>query len=376
MFSESLPDPHWIATPSDLQSLTEELRRWPHLAVDTESNGLYAYRERVCLIQFSTPKADYLVDPLALGDVSPLAFIFADPKIEKVFHAAEYDLLGLKRDFGFQVLNLFDTMQSARILGYQQVGLDALLGQKFGLKVDKRFQKANWGQRPLPAELMTYARLDTHYLLALRDLLEAELQQKDLLLLARDDFSLLAQPEEPKNGRSKLWLRAARPYHLTPRQRTVLSALAQARDDLACRYDRPVFKIIRDDLLVELACQTPHDKRGLLNAGLTSRQAEYFGAELLQAIQKGREMTVVQMPAAVQPDPLLSNRLRALGAWRKKVARKMGVDSDVVLPRRYLEGLAQNPPQDLEALAEVMRLSPWRFHRFGKEILSVLGVGR
>jgi len=376
MFSEHIPAPHWIATPFALQNLAEELTRWPRLAVDTESNGLHAYRERVCLIQFSTPEADYLVDPLALEDLSPLALVFANPKIEKVFHAAEYDLLGLKRDFGFQVVNLFDTMQSARILGYPQVGLDALLGQKFGLKVDKRFQKANWGQRPLPADLMNYARLDTHYLLALRDLLEAELQKRDLFLLARDDFSLLAQPEEPRNGRAMLWQRAARQYHLTPRQRTILSALAQAREELAHRYDRPVFKIIRDDLLVELACQSPHDKRGLFNAGLTSRQVEYFGAELLQAIHKGREMTIVQMPPAVQPDPLFSNRLRALGAWRKKIARKMGVDSDVVLPRRYLEGLAQNPPHDLAALAEMMRLSPWRFHRFGEEILSVLGVGR
>lgn len=376
MFSEHLPEPHWVATSTALQNLVEQLKCLPRLAVDTEANSLYAYRERVCLIQFSTPNADYLVDPLALEDLSALGSVFANPKIEKVFHAAEYDLLGLKRDFGFQVANLFDTMQSARILGYSQVGLDALLGQKFGLRLDKRFQKANWGQRPLPVELMAYARLDVHYLLPLRDLLYSELDERGLLSLAQDDFSLLSSPEEPKNGRAAFWQRAARQYHLTPRQQTVLSVLTEAREELAQRYDRPVFKIIRDDLLVELACQTPHDKRGLFAVGLTSRQVERFGADLLQAIQKGRELPLIQIPAQARSDPALINRLRVLGAWRKKTAQQMGVESDVILPRRYLETLAQNPPHNLEALSEVMRLSPWRVRRFGREILSALGGGR
>lgn len=376
MFSEPLPEPHWVATSTALQNLVEQLKCLPRLAVDTEANSLYAYRERVCLIQFSTPEADYLVDPLALEDLSALGSVFADPKIEKVFHAAEYDLLGLRRDFGFQVTNLFDTMQSARILGYSQVGLDALLRQKFGLRLDKRFQKANWGQRPLPVELMAYARLDTHYLLPLRNLLYSELDERGLLSLAQDDFSLLSSPEEPKNGRAALWQRAARQYQLTLRQQTVLSVLTEAREELARRYDCPVFKVIRDDLLVELACQTPHDKRGLFAAGLTSRQVERFGADLLQAIQKGRELPLIQMPAQVRSDPALINRLRTLGAWRKKTAQQMGVESDVVLPRRYLESLAQNPPHNLETLSEMMRLSPWRVRRFGREILSALGGGR
>ena len=167
MPSSPLQPPVWIATPVALHKLAGELTRQPRLAVDTESNSLYAYREQVCLIQFSTPETDYLVDPLALNDLSRLAPIFANPEIQKIFHAAEYDLITLKRDFGFTFTNLFDTMQATRILGYQQVGLDSILAEKFGVIVNKRFQKANWGQRPLPADLINYARLDTHYLLDL-----------------------------------------------------------------------------------------------------------------------------------------------------------------------------------------------------------------
>ena len=132
MQAERLPPPVWIATPADLQKLADDLECWTRIAVDTESNSLHAFREQLCLIQFSTPQTDYLVDPLALNDLSPLAPIFANPEIEKIFHAAEYDLICLKRDFDITVTNLFDTMQAARILGYKQVGLDSSPDRKTG----------------------------------------------------------------------------------------------------------------------------------------------------------------------------------------------------------------------------------------------------
>ena len=153
--------------------------------MNTESNSLHAYRERVCLIQFSTPATDYLLDPLALPDLSPLTPIFANPKIEKVFHAIEYDIICLKRDFGFEVANIFDTMQATRILGEKQVGLDAILAAKLGIVINKKYQKADWADRPLSPEMLNYARLDTHYLLPLRDILHAELAATGRWDLAR-----------------------------------------------------------------------------------------------------------------------------------------------------------------------------------------------
>lgn len=162
--SESLPPPIWVNTKQLLQKLTDDLVTQSRVAVDTESNSLHAFREQVCLVQFSTTNADYLVDPLALKDLSQLAPIFADPKIEKIFHAAEYDLICLRRDFHFSFANLFDTMQAARVLGYPAVGLDRLLGDKFGIRMDKRHQR-QIGLRPLTKEQIHYARLDTHYLL-------------------------------------------------------------------------------------------------------------------------------------------------------------------------------------------------------------------
>ena len=111
--------PALVQNPQELAMLIDELRGRDRIAVDTESNSLHAYRERVCLIQFSTAKRDYVVDPLLFDDLTSLAPVFADAHIEKVFHAAEYDILCLRRDFGYSFASIFDTMQAGRILGRQ-----------------------------------------------------------------------------------------------------------------------------------------------------------------------------------------------------------------------------------------------------------------
>ena len=181
----SLPPPSLVQSPDDFLKLIHDLDNQARIAVDTESNSLHAYRERVCLIQFSTPEQDYILDPLALDDLSPLASIFSNPRIQKIFHASEYDIICLRRDYGFTFSNIFDTMQAGRILGRKQAGLDRLLEDKFGIKVNKRFQKADWGVRPLSRDLLLYARLDTHYLIPLSDLLKTELEEKGLWQLAQ-----------------------------------------------------------------------------------------------------------------------------------------------------------------------------------------------
>src|SRR3954467_3450148 len=170
MATPPVSPPELIADAAGLTRLAEILAPCPAIAVDTESNSMHAYRERVCLIQFSTPDADYILDPLPLTDLGVLAPLFANSAQQKIFHAAEYDIVCLRRDYGFEFTNLFDTMSAARTLGWPQVGLAAILETRFGVKMDKKFQRADWKRRPLTREQLDYARLDTHYLLALRDL--------------------------------------------------------------------------------------------------------------------------------------------------------------------------------------------------------------
>lgn len=367
-----LPPPVWVAASAHLQSMAAELAHHPRLAVDTESNSLHAYREQVCLIQFSTPGTDYLVDPFRLADLSPLAPIFANPKIEKVFHAAEYDLICLKRDFGYEIVNIFDTMQSARILGYQQVGLDALLGLKFELKVNKRFQKADWGQRPLTPDLLNYARFDTRFLLPLRDLLQAELEAAGRWDLAREEFVRLAQT----NGNDRLgvpaWERVARTQKFTGQQLAVLKELCDWRDITASRMDRPAFKVIDDRRLSAVAQELP-GSLNTLGEFLTPHQVHRFGSEVLRAVSRGRHAGPVERPPrTARPSGAFLRRMDLLNQWRKSSAQKHHLESDIILPKCWMHAIAEKNPQTMEKLAALMPDSPWRLEKFGNEILKII----
>jgi ribonuclease D len=367
---EKLPPPVWVATNSALASLVNELSRQPRIAVDTESNSLHAYREQVCLIQFSTPETDYLVDPLAGMDLSLLAPIFADPHIEKIFHAAEYDLLCLRRDFEFTFANIFDTMQAERILGYEKVGLDAALSRFFGVTVNKRFQKADWGARPLARDLLEYARFDTHYLIPLRDQLQAELEAKGLWVLAGEDFRRAcrvngehAEPVEP-------WERFANRRDLSLRELTILRDLTMVRDGIAAKLDRPPFKVMGDDQLIAIARTVPKTRKELAETGLSERQLGRWGAEILSAVGRGVEAPLVKRKPAQRTDDAILRRLEALKEWRKKVAAQMGVESDIVLPRPFLFSLAERGEGEMPS---ILASSPTRLEQYGEQILKVLG---
>jgi len=374
MTQQTLHPPVWVDKPKTFDHMIEDLASQPRIAVDTESNSLHAYRERVCLIQFSTPKKDYIVDPIALQDLSALAPIFSNPMIEKIFHASEYDLICLKRDFGFEFANLFDTMQAARILGYQQVGLDNILAAKFGLKIDKRHQKADWGARPLTSSQMDYARFDTHYLFQLRDLLEQELHEKERYQIALEDFALACNVNdvrEKNNGAS--WKRFAARKDLSLRELTMLSELCVCRDGIAEKLDRPVFKVIGDDMLIDIVRNVPEKDVDLAGIGLSPKQIKLWGDEILAATRRGVENPLVKREQTQRPSDALLRRLEKLKAWRKKVAGETSVESDIILPKSYVNMLAEHPPKSLAELEVVMQKSPTRFQKYGAELYRLIG---
>lgn len=369
-----LSAPIWIDGPKALEKLARILQQQAAISVDTESNSLFAYREQVCLIQFSTESADYLVDPLAIADLSVLAPVFADPAIEKIFHAAEYDLICMKRDFGYEFNNLFDTMLAARILGKSGLGLGSMLEAEFGVQVDKRLQRANWAKRPLSPAMMAYARMDTHYLIALRDILRPQLAESGRLALAEEDFRRMTRVNagSHENGAGGCW-RIAGAQDLTPRQAAVLMQLCAFRDQRAKAIDLPPFRILPNQTLLELAKLMPRRRAELNNVfGLSPKLLERFGQGLLEAVERG----VVGPPAYRPPVPRHSDavlgRLEALRNWRKLTARDLGVESDVILPREMLELIAEKNPGSLEALSDVMADLPWRLDRFGRQILQAI----
>jgi ribonuclease D len=373
--SETLPPPVWVNTNPLLQQMIEDLVTQSRVAVDTESNSLHAFREQVCLMQFSSTNADYLIDPLVLKDLSALAPIFSNPQIEKIFHAAEYDLVCLRRDFGYSFANLFDTMQAARILGYPAVGLDRLLNDKFKIQTDKRHQKANWAARPLTKEQIHYARLDTHYLFDLRDVLEKELREKERLEFAKEDFvraCLYDEQKQKTNGES--WGRFSSRKDLSLRDLTILAYLCKWRDAEAEKLNRPVYKVVMDDTLVMVAKNSPQHKVDLSGLGLSEKQIHLWGDGVLSAVRQGVSAPLVERRQVEVRNDAFLRRLEKIKVWRKSVGLEMGVESDVILPKPYVSAIAENPPKNLDDLALLMKETPSRVEKYGVQILKVLGA--
>lgn len=362
----------WITDQSALDSMIPLLSKGSYLAVDTESNSLFAYREQVCLIQFSTTDTDYLIDALAGLDLSCLQSIFNNPKVEKIFHAAEYDVICLKRDYGFEFNNLFDTMQAARILGFEHIGLSTMLENQFHVEPVKSFQKANWGKRPLTDDMKQYARMDTHYLIRLRAQLDVQLRKSGLRDLAQEDFQRLCRVENNHND-VDLYTQINGYYHLSPQQLSVLDALCRYRDELASKFDRPLFKVVGSRALLALAEASPKSVEALGTVdGLSARLAKRYGHGLIAAVKQGLKAPPIVLPLHKRPSRAYVKRIEKLKLWRKNKGKEIGVQSDIILPRDILEDIAGRKPKDARGLKEVMEEVPWRFNHYGGEILQVI----
>lgn len=353
----------------------------PRIAIDTEADSLYSYFEKVCLIQISIPDHDYILDTLSFRPIQALGNLFADPAVELVFHAAEYDILLMKRDFDFRFENIFDTMVAARILGWKQVGLGNILELNFGVKLDKRFQRADWGKRPLAPELIEYARDDTHYLLGLHDLQCSALEQANRLGEARAEFAKLTRvswSEREFDPNRYGTLEGAR--ELEPTALGALRELYLMRETIARKQDRPPFKVMSNATLVRLAREQPQT---LAELSALPGAGEWFlrrhGREALQAIERGRARPQLRMPkppraAPPLPDNASRERYARLKEWRKTRAAERQVEPDVVVSNDALIEIARQNPKTVEALKLIGALGVWKANAYGAELLALLNT--
>ncbi len=370
-----LPPYKLITTQSDWRLCLEKLQAEPRLAIDLEANSMHAYREEVCLIQITIPGQDYIIDPLGVSDLSGLGDIVQNPQVEKVFHAAEYDLTLLKRQFGWQLQNLFDTMWAARILGYPRYGLASMLETVYGIILDKRHQKSNWCKRPLSPEQLVYAQLDTHHLLQLRDHLEAELIAANRLEEAAETFVEQTHVKLSNNefDPDDFWSISGA-FDLTRQQQAVLKALSIYRNQEAQQRNQPLFKIFHDKTLIELAQVSPTSLSALRDVyGMSAGQTRRYGRQLLHVVGEGLQAPHPAYPPRSQrPPEAAMNRYDRLHTWRKNAATQRGVESDVIISRDALWAIALQNPQTEAELQQIEEVGEWRGKAYAQDILSVL----
>ncbi len=340
-------DARLITQPQQLEALAAQLRDAPRVAFDTEAASFHKFVDRVYLIQVSSDRDTAVVDPLALKDLAPLGEILADPSIEVIFHDADYDLRSLDRDYGFRARNLFDTRIAAQLLGEPGVGLSALLLKYFGVTLNKKYQRADWSQRPLTPEMIDYAASDTTHLPALRDRLHEELRLKDRLSWAQEEFArleLLRWNGNVADPDIHMRLKGART--LPRRGQMALRALHAWRENKARGLDRATFRVMQNETLVAVAQAMPADAEALRKLpGITSNALDRFGADLLEIVT--RALTdPEEIPARRErtgrprPDGEIEARLERLKVMRNERAKELELEPGVLAANGALETVA------------------------------------
>lgn len=357
--------------------LCRELERAGRIAVDTEADSMHHYPERVCLVQVATPRTTWLLDSLALADLSPLAPVLARRGSLKLLHGADYDIRGLNRDWGLTVANLFDTHIAARFLGLERVGLAALLQELLDIEIpkDRKIQRADWSKRPLDDEALRYAAADVCHLFALHDVMAGRLRELGRLAWVEEECERLSEVRHTPQDLRATVLALPESRKMDSRQRAVLLALYRWREEEARRVDRPPSRVLPPAALAEIAA----DPKARLEAhtSLNPKLARRFGRGIRATVAEGLNGPPLERPAPTspvrgRPTQGQTRKLAALKAWRQAQAKELGMEVGLVWPMRSLERLAREP----QSFAEELRspeVREWQRERFGASLERTVG---
>ncbi len=361
-----------IADSDTLARLVDRLGRGPRIALDTEAASFHRYVDRVYLIQVSSDRETALVDPLAIDDLSPLGNLLADPRLEVVFHDADYDLRILNRDYGFAARSVFDTRIAAQLAGEPAVGLGALLQKHFGVSLNKRLQRADWSRRPLTREMIEYAADDTRYLPALRDKLENRLERQGRLEWAQEEFRLLERTRwTPPRENDQAFLRVKGSRTLPRRSLAVLRELYQWREATAGAADRAPFRVLGNAALLAIALAAPRSLNRLNDvAGIPASAVRRHGRDLVGAVMRGLEVperSLPQVKRTARPayDRAYDRRLERLKTLRDRRAKELDMEPGLLCPNGTLQAIARLAPGTSRQLRDVEELRRWQTRVLG-----------
>ena len=346
-----------------------------------ESNGFFRYHERVCLVQLATAETAFIVDPLAIDNVGPLGDLLGDQSVEKVFHAADYDLRSLDRDWGFRINNLFDTGIAAALLGSEQLGLQSVVKEHVGVELAKhrKLQRSDWTMRPLSPEALKYAADDVLYLLQVREALSARLKKLSRLSWAKEEFARLEKVRHTPPDRELAFLSIKGSRDLDGRGLAVLRSLFQFREQHASRLDRPFFKVIPDFALVNMSSEPAADLSTIKGLGRFGRPPASRG--LKAAIDEGLRSCPVTRPKRTRSEETWSTserkrirtRLQSLKTWRSEIGRELRLSPGLLWPAVSLERLARHS-SDLHSELVSPEVRCWQKREFGAALGRVLAT--
>ncbi len=368
----------YLDKPDTVDRFLDEISGVTELALDTEGASFHRFLDRIYLLQLSTRDRSAIIDPLPVGSPARLGELLESKSVEVVFHDADYDLRLLHQDYGWHVANIFDTRIASQLLGIKSFGLAALLEQFFDVKLDKKHQRADWSMRPLTTDMLEYAAQDTRYLLQLRDHMKAELERRGRLHWAQEEFARLEGTRWDAEEAMEGFLRLKGARDLTRPELAVLRELVHWRDTVAAQLDRATFRVMGNEVLLELSRNPPRSISELSAIkGMPKGMIDRAGADIIAAVRRGVEVPEAELPKFPRgqrwnKDREFDARVIRLKGVRDEVARALDLDPGVLCSRERLENIARSAAKTTEDLAAVPGLRRWQIEVMGPGLLAAL----
>jgi ribonuclease D len=370
--------PIYLDTSNTVDAFFASIANSRILALDTEGASFHRFVDRIYLLQLSTREQTAIIDPLPVAKPAGLGALLENPGVEIVFHDADYDLRLLHQDYGWHTRNIFDTRVAAQLLGIRAFGLAALLERYFGVKLDKKHQRADWSMRPLTQGMLDYAAQDTIHLLELRDRLKAELERSGRWEWAREEFGLLEGTRWNTEDAANAFLRIKGARDLSRRELAILRELVPWRDTIAGQLDRATFRVLGNEQLLDIAKQQPSSRDTLAAIkGMPRGLLESKGGELLEAVKRGQAVADADLPRFPKAqrwdrDPDFDSRVNALKTARDVAATRLDLDPGVLCSRDRMEAVARKNPASREELESVQELRRWQAQELGEAFVNAL----
>ena len=362
----------------DLKKALKGIETEKRVGFDLEADSMYHFSEKVCLLQVASKNTAFAIDTVKLKDLSVLKPLFMREDVIKVFHGADYDVRSLFRDFGIEIKNLFDTELASRFLGMKETGLEAVLKDRFNVKLEKKYQKKDWSERPLSADMLKYALNDVRHLVSLSEILENELGDIGRLSWVEEECEILCRVRSAADNGEPLFLKFKGAGKLKPKTLAVLEALLCFRKEAAQKKDRPLFKIMGNDSILKLAETRPDSLKKIMNMeALSQRQLDIYGKDVIRVISKAVNIPKNMLP--VYPGKKVcaisesaSKRIEALKVWRDKKAVKLNIDQGLLLNKALINSIGVKKPVTKEELEAISDMKNWQRREFGEEIIKLL----
>ena len=353
-----------------LQKLCENIKNAPLLILDTEFIREKTYRAKLCLIQIATDDIIACVDPIALKDLTPLMAIINDKNKLKVLHSARQDY-EIFYDLNKELPQpLFDSQLAASLLGYgEQVGYGPLVNKILGVQLDKAHTRTDWSKRPLSQAQIRYASDDVYYLRKLYPLLKEQLITQGREDWLNEEFDSLCNPELFVTLPKDAWKKVKGINRLRPRQLAAAKNIAEWREEIAIKKDRPRRWILADDILLAAAQLLPKNMSELESiVNIKKTTIDSSGETILNCVQKALKLDDSNLPATTKPKRLTADQeivADLLMTQLKIVANEQNISPANIANRKTIEKIIYGE-------TDIPLLKGWRYQLAGKRIQELL----